>query len=457
MFQFGIRAKRLILVLGDVAIFQAGLIITLWLRYGHFDRTLWNAHAFPFGIITLLWTTGLYVAGLYDLGILKNGVKFFRLFLEGMIANLAVAFAFFYLIPIFGIEPRTNLFLYFAITLLFGYIWRICYNRFIASALFKNRICYIGTAADASKISKLLEHNSYGFVLAAIIETAGGDRFEIPDVKWYSSLDSLGEIIASERIHTILLGHRPDDVPGLREALYKTLFTPVDLLDRTALEETMTGRVPVDYVSQTWFLEHLRENEKTWYEGAKRAADILLAIPFGALTILLYPFVALAIKANSPGPILIRQQRVGRGGTPFQITKFRSMVEDAEAAGTPQYASEGDPRVTKVGRVIRATRIDELPQIWNVFTGEMSLIGPRPERPQFVEELTRQMPYYALRHLTRPGLTGWAQVKFPYAGTFEDNLKKVQYDLYYIKNRSLLLDIAILLKTIGIVLRRQGT
>lgn len=457
MFQFGIRAKRLILVLGDIAIFQIGLAITLWLRYGHLDRILWNAHLVPFGIMSIMWATGLYVAGLYDLSILKNGVKFFRLFLEGMIANLALAFAFFYLIPIFGIEPRTNLFLYFAITLLFGYVWRICYNRFIASALFKNRICFIGTATDAVKIAKLLENNSYGFVLTAIIETAGGDQFDVPGVRWFSSVDALGDVIVSERIHTVLLGHRPDDIPGLREALYQTLFTPVDLLDRTALEETMTGRVPLDYVSQTWFLEHLRENEKTWYEGVKRAADIVLAIPFGVLTIVLFPLVAAAIKLNSPGPVLIRQTRTGRGGKPFQITKFRSMINNAEAAGAPQFASEQDPRVTKIGRFIRATRIDELPQIWNVVRGDMSLIGPRPERPQFVEELIRQMPYYALRHLTRPGLTGWAQVKFPYAGSFEDNLKKVQYDLYYIKNRSLLLDIAILLKTIGIVLRRQGT
>ena len=231
------------------------------------------------------------------------------------------------------------------------------------------------------------------------------------------------------------------------------------LLDRTALEETITGRIPLEYVSQTWFLEHLRENEKAWYEMAKRIGDILMAIPFGIITLILYPIVALIIKISSPGPVLYSQIRLGKFGKQFRIWKFRTMHVNAEKNG-PQFTADAktDPRLFAAGRVLRRLRIDEFPQIWNVLRGDLSFIGPRPERPEFVEQLTERMPYYSLRHLTRPGLTGWAQVRFltPTA-SLEDNLKKLQYDVYYIKHCSPLLDMAILLKTIAIVLRRQGT
>lgn len=457
MYRIGVGAKRALLVLGDVFVFQVALLLMLLLRYGSISEEQLRLHDLPFAIVSVLWIVTFYIAGLYDLHQLKNGVKFFRLYLEGMLANLAIAFAFFYLLPFFGIAPRTNLFLYGAIALLLGYGWRLLYNRLLLGTIFRSRLLFIGSSTDARKVKELLDRSGFGLELVSVIETSAGERSIHEQISWHTSVDRLDTILREERINTILLGHRPDDIPGLRDALYRTLFLPVSLIDRTTLEESATGRVPLEYVSQTWFLEHLREHEKTWYEGMKRLLDILLVIPIGVLTIVLFPFIALAIKLSSRGPALYSQTRIGKMGVPFTIWKFRTMKQDAEAQGKPQWASKNDPRITGVGSFLRASRLDELPQIWNVLRGDMSLIGPRPERPTFVEELTRQMPYYALRHLTRPGLTGWAQVKFPYAGNVEDNLKKLQYDLYYIKHRSLLLDLAILLKTIGIVLRRQGT
>lgn len=453
----GIKLKRIFLVVGDLVIFQFALVLTLWLRYGNLDRNIWNLHFLPFGLLSLLWIMGSYVTGLYDLTALKNGIKFFRLFLEGMIANLAIALAYFYLIPIFNIEPRTNLFLYFAIVLLLGYAWRLTYNRFLTHQLFKNKVLFVGPGTDAMRIHNLLQKHGHGFELAAVVETVPGTRFAEDKISWHLSTNSIRDILNRQRVHTILLGHKPDEVPGLRDALYQTLFTSTTLLDQAAFEEAMTGRMPLEYVSQTWFLEHLRENDKTWYESFKRLTDIILAIPIGLITLAFYPLIALAVKLSTPGPALYSQIRIGKMGRPFRIWKFRSMIQNAEADGRPQFASPDDNRITPIGKILRAARLDELPQIWNVLRGDMSLIGPRPERPEFVEELTRQMSFYALRHLARPGLTGWAQVKFPYAGTFEDNLAKLQYDLYYIKHRSFLIDTAILLKTIGIILRRQGT
>ncbi len=462
MYQFGLKVKRLLLVVGDYAVFQIALLLTLLIRYGGISQQNLNVHVLPFSILGLVWILSFYIVGLYNLTLTRDSFMFFRTFLEGMVVNLVLALGFFYLFPFFGIAPRTNLILDFVLILLLGYAWRLAFNKLIAPTLFRNRILFVGSGSDAARLHSLLKSSALGFELVAVTETAPGTRFDDGRVSWHVSIDQIEQILRERSINTIVLGHRPDDVPGLREALYRTLFTPVTLVDRASLEETVTGRVPLEYVSQTWFLEHLRENEKAWYDSFKRIADIILAIPIGLFTLILFPFVALLVKLSSPGPILIRQTRIGKYGKPFKLFKFRSMIAmapdgSAEAGNGPRFAVKNDPRVTKVGRFLRNSRLDELPQIWNVLRGDMSLIGPRPERPEFVEELTRQMPFYGLRHLTRPGLTGWAQVNFPYASTLEDNLKKLQYDLFYIKNRSPLLDVSILLKTIGIVVRRKGT
>ena len=194
---------------------------------------------------------------------------------------------------------------------------------------------------------------------------------------------------------------------------------------------------------------------KPYVQKVKRLVDfgssgvlLLLSLPIILLTIL-------AIRIDSPGPIFFRQQRVGKGGKPFTVWKFRSMSQDAEKSGA-QWASKEDLRITRVGRIIRIIRIDELPQIYNVFLGDMSLIGPRPERPEFVKQLEAEIPYYGIRHSVSPGITGWAQVNYQYGASVEDSLRKLEYDIYYIKNMSLILDAKIVLKTIGVVLFGQG-
>ena len=459
MYSRHIQFKQFLLLLGDYAIFHLALVATLFLRYGAVTSTDYHNHLLPFAILGVLWVVSFYVVGLYDLALTRDSLRFFRSYLEGMLANLAIALGFFYLIPIFGIAPRTNLLLYFACGLLLGYAWRLMFNRAIAPALFRNRVLYVGNAMDAAKVHNLFQKSAHGFELVAVVETAPGTRFDTGEVTWHANLDAIDGVLRERGVQTIVLGHRPDEIPGLRDALYKTLFTPVTLLDRASLEETVTGRVPVEYVSQTWFLEHLREHEKTWYEALKRVGVLLLAIPVGVMTLSLFPFFAGHITLSSSGPVFVRQQRIGKHGAPLRLVKFRTMKADAEKNGA-QFTADAktDPRLFPVGRFLRRTRLDELPQVWNILRGDMSFIGPRPERPEFVEELIRQMPYYALRHLTRPGLSGWAQVQYltPIA-KLDDNLVKLQYDLYYVKNRSILLDAAIFLKTIGIVLRRQGT
>ena len=450
--------KRFILMFGDLAVFELALVITLLIRNNGITRELWHLHVWPFSILAFFWIISFYVAGLYDLYLLREPIKLFRTYLEGMIANLALAMAFFYLIPIFGIAPRTNLFLYFVVSLLFGYLWRLLFHRFINERFSHGRVLFIGPADQINEVHRLLESSALGLKLVAAFPTSGSPQHDLP-ILWWQEWSALQQLIQQEKISAVVLGVKPDDHVELKNLLYRLLFDSVVLLDRAEIEELTTGRIPLSYVSETWFLHHLHESDKAWYETVKRGSDILLAIPFCFFSVLLYPFVALIIKLSSPGPVLFSQTRVGKGGKLIRIWKFRTMHTDAEKYG-PQFTTSAktDPRLFAFGRIMRQLRIDELPQIWNVVRGDLSLIGPRPERPEFVAPLVERMPYYTLRHLSRPGLTGWAQVRFlTPTSSLDDNLKKLQYDLYYIKHRSLLLDIAILLKTIGIVLRRQGT
>jgi exopolysaccharide biosynthesis polyprenyl glycosylphosphotransferase len=225
------------------------------------------------------------------------------------------------------------------------------------------------------------------------------------------------------------------------------------------LYEQVTGRVPVEHVGQQYWMAMLpvdQESRFDIYLLLKRGMDILFAIIGLLLFAILLPLIALASHLDSHGPIFFRQWRLGKGGRLFQVYKLRTMIRDAEHDTGPLWAREDDPRITRVGRWLRRTRLDEVPQLVNVLRGEMSLIGPRPERPEFVLALSATIPFYRARHVVKPGITGWAQVRYGYGSTEEDALIKLQYDLYYIRHRSLALDILILLRTAGRILSLQG-
>jgi sugar transferase (PEP-CTERM system associated) len=220
--------------------------------------------------------------------------------------------------------------------------------------------------------------------------------------------------------------------------------------------EKALGQIKVDYVNAGWLVFGDGFNSRIYHAVVKQIFDILCAL---LLLVLASPFMlltALLIRMESKGPVLYRQQRVGKDGKPYDVLKFRSMRTDAEQDGKPRWAAAQDDRITRVGRVIRKYRIDEFPQLLNVIKGDMSLVGPRPERPYFVEQLTRDIPYYAVRHSIKPGITGWAQVRYQYGATLEDSVEKLQYDLYYVKNHTLFLDMVILFETVGVVVSGQG-
>jgi exopolysaccharide biosynthesis polyprenyl glycosylphosphotransferase len=221
--------------------------------------------------------------------------------------------------------------------------------------------------------------------------------------------------------------------------------------------EEYTGKIAVENLRPSWLIFSQGFKKSRTLTRLKRLQDILIAGVGLIAALPVMAIVAVAVKVTSPGPALYSQRRVGRHGQLFTVRKFRSMQENAEALTGPVWAAKnGDPRVTRVGRFLRRSRIDELPQLWNILIGDMSFVGPRPERPEFVAELTRQIPFYGQRHIIRPGLTGWAQVRYTYGASTEDALQKLQYDLFYIKNLSLALDLFIIVDTIKTVLLRKG-
>jgi sugar transferase (PEP-CTERM system associated) len=220
--------------------------------------------------------------------------------------------------------------------------------------------------------------------------------------------------------------------------------------------EKTLGQIRIDYLNASWLIFGDGFNQGAIRTIVKRAFDIVCALLLTVVSAPVMLITALLIKLESPGPVLYRQERVGQGNKAFFVTKFRSMRTDAEKDGRPQWATQNDSRVTRVGNVIRKLRIDELPQLFNVLKGEMSLVGPRPERPFFVEQLTKDIPFYAVRHSVKPGITGWAQVRYHYGSTVEDSQQKLQFDLYYVKNHTLFLDLVVLLETVGVVLTGKG-
>jgi len=223
------------------------------------------------------------------------------------------------------------------------------------------------------------------------------------------------------------------------------------------LYEQTLGQIPVRHLGQQWFLDPFNTTSSLSYRAGKRLMDITLSVLGLAVFIVIFPFIALAIYLDSQGPIFYSQERVGKGGKVFHVLKLRSMMPNAEGQGKAVWASRADPRITRLGVFLRRTRLDEVPQLLNVLKGEMSIIGPRPERPQFVAELQEQIPFYRTRLSVAPGLTGWAQIKYGYGSSVEDALIKLQYDLYYIKHQSLMLDLLISLRTINVILALKGT
>ncbi|MFA6593827.1 MAG: sugar transferase [Candidatus Buchananbacteria bacterium] len=439
-----LKTKKLLLILGDIACLYLALWLTLWIRYGSgFDANSWQIHYRALTFIFALWLLVFYICDFYDLKTSYNNFSLFSVLFRATIINGIIAvFAFYFLAPFFpAIKPQKVLIIDLIITFIFIFSWRRIFYGLIKSPQIANYILIIGQNSLAENLMKeIVRRPQLGYV-ATLLERAP------EDLKKYCLDNNIDIVITDNSLHT--------DAATAKK-IFDCLSLGIDVHRLTDFYETITQKVPIESIELGWFLENLTENSKKSYELLKRLIDIILAVIGLMVTAPLVPLIALIIKLESPGPIIFRQIRVGKNGKEFLAKKFRSMVRDAEKNGA-QWATKNDARVTRFGRIMRKTRLDEVPQLLNVLRGEMSLIGPRPERPEFIQSLSQEIPFYSERLLVKPGLTGWAQLMGPsYGGSKEETVEKIKYDLYYVKNRSPLLDLSIALKTIRVVLGGRG-
>ncbi|MBI4117211.1 MAG: sugar transferase [Parcubacteria group bacterium] len=451
--------KRLFLFLGDVLILYLSLYLTLFLRYGPDFNSQISIHLAPFSLLFIFWIIVFYIAGLYELNLSKNLPDFYSSLFKSIAISATISAIFFYLIPIetFQIAPRRNLLIYIAVFTGLISLWRYLYNRFLEKT-FKNNTIIVGFDQISFEFAKFLNRNpQYGYNLKYAFDISEQAAFSFRDIDFRQlrGARDMERILNDERINTIILNPEAYRLPNIIDFFYKASKKGIQFVNLATAYERILKKVPLETVSQLWFLEKVSRAEKRFYEFVKRLTDIILSLIGLAGLIVIFPFIGPAIKITSSGPLFYRQGRVGKGGRIFEVVKFRTMIENAETNGAV-WAQREDSRVFKAGRFLRKTRLDELPQVFNILKGEMSVVGPRAERPEFVEKFKKEIPFYEERLLVRPGLTGWAQINYGKDLNESDTKEKLQYDLYYIKNRSLTIDLAVILKTIKTVLSATG-
>ncbi len=452
------RLKQLILLGGDLVLLYIGLYSALTLRHLELPSATLLALLSPFSALFVIAGLILFIAGLYDLNQAKNSWPLFQKLIIISIVWVVIGIIFFYLHPGTYLTPKTILL--FTALVGFGFIalWRYLHNRFLSPVLLRNNVVFVGLTPEVVELITLLQtepqrgFNVIGVISPIITVQPPATISKFPIAK---TLHELLNLPTTPPPQLIIITPEFANNNLILQELYQHLFRQIEVLDLSRFYEELLGRIPTSTFSEAWFLTNLREQQKKVYDRFRILLDYSVALAMALFFIGTFPLIATIIKLTSPGPILFKQKRIGRAGRPFTIYKFRTMHSlaidgSAEVAG-PQFAKFNDARITRFGKFLRQTRLDEVPQCLNILQGHMSIIGPRPERPEFVEQLTTRMPFYTLRHLIKPGLTGWAQLHKSYYGTIDENLYKLEYDLFYLKHRGLILDLAILLRTITIL------
>jgi exopolysaccharide biosynthesis polyprenyl glycosylphosphotransferase len=448
-----------ILVLGDLIVLGLALAVSLQARFVGLRsalaetvgmRTLWWV------ILDLVWLATADVARLYDVRLASLPARS-----AATAALVAVLVCSLYLIiPIWSAPLTASRLTWGAFVIMSAggmVLWRGFYGSFLTQARYYRRTVIVGAGEAASQLAATLRGGLFSGTME-LVELDPGDPAETEDSTQRAK--HLLELVSQHEIDDIVVAVDPaEETPQpLLDALVDCWRRGAQVYPLVDYYEQVLGYTPTQYIGHDIFalVRSDYDLSRRLWNATRRGLDVAAAVPGLLFFCALLPFVALAIWLDSRGPVFYRQQRVGLYNQVFDIIKLRTMVPQAEVQGHAVWAQAKDARATHVGRFLRKTRLDELPQFWNVLRGDMSLIGPRPERPEFVAVLTEQLPYYDMRHAVRPGLTGWAQVRYRYGSSVQDALVKLQYDLYYIKHRGPFLDILILLHTLRTVLRMEG-
>jgi len=451
-----------LLVACEAALIIAAVVTAAWWRLG---EGAWNLMAGEYGyakavLVALVCQVTLYYSDLYDLRVVADRRELFVRALQSLGVTSLILAGLYFLFPELilgrGIFLRAAV---LVIAIIVG--WRLMFVFLASRARPAERLLLVGTGQGAVTLARELHdrRQELGVEIVGFVDDTlpnGGTAIVEPGL--VGSIDDISRIVRENRVDRVVVsladarGKLPMD-----RLLQMKLSSGVRFHHLASVYEEYTGKIAVENLRPSWLLFSEGFQRSRWVLAVKRTFDIVAAAVGLVVALPLLLLIALLVKLTSPGTALYHQERVGQHGRRFVVHKFRSMRQDAEAETGAVWASVRDPRVTPVGRLLRRARLDELPQLWNVLVGEMSFVGPRPERPAFVEDLTRQIPFYGQRHVVKPGVTGWAQVRYTYGASVEDAMEKLQYDLFYVKNLSIALDLYILLETIKTVLVRRGS
>lgn len=462
--QLQVSERKVLLVVGDLAAVMIAVLIALrvWtiVSGDPFTLEFIVQQSGWFVFLSIVWLLLASANDFYDLRVAAKRDRTLQRLLA-IEAQLIVLYVLIFFVSPRDALPRLFILYYGAASFVLIGLWRFARPAVLGWVSQPRRTLIVG-GEDASQamIAAIREYAADEYDVRGIIdgpEQVGRIVGRVPvlgtgsDLLNYIHRDHISEII-------ITATHELDETTF--RAVMDAYELGVTIMPMALLYERITGRVPVTYIHDDWAVVFAPSRGGDYYFDPypliKRGIDLLIGLLAGVVFVIALPFVALLIRLDSPGSIFYTQERLGRGGRPFRIYKFRSMVNDAEAQTGAVFSKKGDPRVTRFGRFMRKTRLDELPQVINVLRGEMSVVGPRPERPEHVERLTQKIPFYRTRLIVKPGLTGWAQVRYNYGSTDEDALVKLEYDLYYIRHQSFLLDVNIMLRTVGKILSMSG-
>ncbi len=456
-----LRVRAITLVACETALIVAAVGLAAYVRLG---ADAWDLLAVDYGVLKALLIAVvaqgcMYYVDLYDWRLLTERRELFTRILHALAAASLILAAVYYWFPTLVIGRGVFMIAaIFVIALVTG--WRMAFEWGSRRVRPSERLLMVGTNPAAVSLATEIyaRRHELGVEIVGFIDpdpTRLGRPVLNPSV--VGAIEDIPSIVRARHVDRVVVSLADARGKLPMDKLLDLRLDGVNFVHLASIYEEYTGKIAVENLRPSWliFSEGFRKTRAL--TAAKRALDVVVASFVIVLALPVMAAIALAVRLTSGGSVLYHQQRVGHHGRIFTVHKFRSMREDAEGATGPVWASkQGDTRVTRIGGWLRRTRLDELPQLWNVLLGEMSFVGPRPERPEFVSDLTQEIPYYGQRHIVRPGITGWAQVRYTYGATTEDALQKLQYDLYYIKNLSIAFDLFIILATIKTVLLRRG-
>lgn len=422
--------RKFLVFIGDTVAVYMAFLATLYISFPVSDfQNQFLLHLKPFTLLFLVWFVVLYIFNLYDTKNIRIYLSNIQTTLLAFLASGALGMVMFYLFPLFSIAPKTNLAINLVVFLGFFILWR----RIISSIFSKNlleKTLIIGEGKETEEIHTVLSSNNpFGYQSLGI----------------YSSIDDAVKTIKREKVTHIILGKNLETID-----VYKITRLGVLPISLVTVYERIYEKIPLSLITDEVAVSILNKEKDVLYSTSQRIIDILFSSFVIVATLPITLLASLLIYIEDRGDIFYTQTRVGKNNKIFTVYKFRSMRMHAEKDGAV-WAGEKDTRITNIGKILRKTHIDEIPQMINILRGDIGLVGPRPERPEFVEKLENEIPFYFIRHTIKPGFTGWAQIKFRYARSKDDSSEKLEYDLFYLKHQSIALDIGIILKTIQII------